>query len=312
MTILIVSLLLAFFIWLSRNLNQDYFTYRQFLVTVVTDIDGYAPSAVSSGTVSVGGQAKGYDLIKRRSSARHPKEITIHMDASSFVPDDGHENTFTVDSKVLKKYLADASGSDFIVSTIPQDEVSFVFSPQSCKKVPVEIPEVDIVCDPQYMQIDGVKLMPDSVLVYGNSDKLARLQRVYTRPLRLQNLSGETSGEIPLRPVPGLRFGSRIINYRINVDRYVEQSLDVDITVNDVPADRKVILLPSTVRVVCRLPFSEKTVLDKSDMDFSVDYEELYGLHGMKFIPKMRSSACTVYSYQTQPKMVDFIISEVD
>ncbi len=309
-TILIVSLLLAVFIWLAHNLSDDFFSYRQFRVTVNTDIDGYAPTSVADEIISVGGRAKGFDLIAQRASSRHPKDVTISLDASLFIPDKTTPHTFSVAASDMQKALDVAAGSDFSVTVVPDIRVSFVFEPQSFKKVPVELPVVDISCRSQYMMTGEMTLTPDSVFVYGNETDLAKVSFVSARPLRLQNIDRNTVGELQLKKLPGMRIGGSTVSYQIPVSRYVEERFTVNITSANVPAGKKMIILPSKVDMICRVPYGSTRRLTADDFSFMLDYEKLVGLHSSKAVPRMISSSCKVLSYETVPTMVDFIIAD--
>ena len=308
-TLLVVSLLLAVFIWLVHNLTQDYFSYRQFNVTAISNLDGYAQESSSPVLISVGGQAKGYDLISRRRS-RRPEDIHVRLDADLFTPDPRQKNVFTVNGEDIHKFLDDAIGGDFSVTVVAEEKIAFTFSPQSCRKVPVLVPETSISFAPQYMKTAELSITPDSVLVYGNVSDLEKVTLVSARPIRLQGLDRDTQGEVALNRIPGVRLGSRSIQYFVPVDRFVEETVNVDLKVSDVPLGKKVLLLPSSVKVICRLPFSEKKRLTGDDLSFTLRYSDLTSSITSKVIPKMTSSTCKVYSYETEPKMVDFIISE--
>ena len=309
MTLLVVSLLLAVFIWLVHNLTGDYFTYRQFNVTAISDLDGYAQASTSPVLLSVGGQAKGYDLISRR-SRRLPEDVTVKLDASLFTADPSRKDVFTISGEDMQKYLDDAIGTDFSVTVIAEEKISFTFSPQSYRKVPVIVPEISLSYAPQYMKTGALSITPDSVLVYGNVADLEKVTSVTSRPIRLQGLSSDTRGEVSLNRIPGMRLGCRSIQYHIPVDRFVEETVDVELKVRDVPLGKKVLLLPSHVRVVCRTPFSEKKRLSADDLSCTLRYRDLASSVSSKVIPRMTSSTCKIYSYETEPKMVDFIISE--
>lgn len=309
MTLLVVSLLLAVFIWLVHNLTQDYFSYRQYNVTAISNLDGYAQASTSPVLISVGGQAKGYDLISRRRN-RRPEDISVKLDASLFTPDRSRQDAFVIAGEDIQKYLDDAIGGDFSVTVVAEEKISFLFSPQSYRKVPVIVPETSISFAPQYMKTAELSITPDSVLVYGNVADLEKVTSVTSRPIRLQGLDSDTRGEVMLNRVPGVRLGSRTVQYHIPVDRFVEETVDVEIKVRDVPLGKKVLLLPSTVKVRCRLPFSEKKRLSGDDLSFTVKYSDLASAISSKVIPAMTSSTCKVYSYEIEPKMVDFIISE--
>lgn len=309
-TILVVSLLLAVFIWLAHNLTQDYFAYRQFKVTAVTNIDGYSPASVSECIVSAGGRARGFNLIGRRSSSRYPTEVTIKLDPDLFTPDPSDADMFSIDARDMQKQLDDAVGNDFSVTVMQEGRVSFKFAPQSCKKVPVIVPSVEISCKPQYMCISDVVITPDSVLVYGDAAALDNVVSVTSRPVRVTGADRNVHGELLIGRVPGMRVGNRYVEYDAKVARYVEERVRVELEVTGVPAGKKVILLPSGIDVACRVPFDGHTRISGDDLSFAIEYEDLVSSRSSKLIPRLTSSAYTVYSYETDPPMVDFIIAE--
>lgn len=312
LTIFIVSLLLAIFIWLAHNLTQDYFSYRQFRVSVVTSLPGFAPSSEAEEIVSLGGMAKGFDLIrKRRSTAANARTLTLRVDPKYFVADSLLENTFYLNLKDVKNVLDNAVGDDFRLTQVQDQRLRFFFVPQSCRKVPVVMTANRISYEPQYMLSGDITISPDSVLVYGDSDALDAVKQVEAAPIHLQNLKNTTRGRLKLKNVPGMRLGDSIITYTVPVDRYVEQTVTANIQITGIPAGYNVITLPSHIDVVCRVPFGAGSKMTGDDVTFEIGYDEIASSITSKFIPRMTSSTVAIYSYETVPKVVDCIITEV-
>lgn len=311
LTIFIVSLLLAIFIWLAHNLTQDYFSYRQFRVSVVTSLPGFAPSSESEEIVSLGGMAKGFDIIKRRrSTAANAKTLTVRVDPKYFTADRNLENTFHLNAKDIKDLLDKAVGEEFHLTQVQDQEMTFFFVPREYKKVPVVMSQNRITYKPQYMLSDEIRVEPDSVLVYGDSDALEVIRQVEAPPIHLQNLDKTTKGELRLKSVPGMRLGDSIVTYTVPVDRYVEQTVVANVQVTGIPAGVKVITLPSRINVVCRVPFGHGNHISPGDLVFEVSYGDITASPTSKVIPKMVSSPVKVYSYELSPKVVDCIVTE--
>ena len=150
--ILVASLLLAFVIWVAHNLTQDYFSYRQYRITVVTSLPGFASESESEEILVAGGDAKGYDIIGRRSrKARNAESITIEVDPKYFTRDIYRSDLFTVKARDIQETLNQKVGTEFNITYVPDQKLSFVFSRQSNRKVPVVLSESRISCKPQYM-----------------------------------------------------------------------------------------------------------------------------------------------------------------
>lgn len=311
MAIFASSLLLAFVIWVAHNLTQDYFSYRQYIITVVTSLPGFASQAESEDILVAGGDAKGYNIIGRRSGrARNAEPVTIEVDPKYFTQDMYRSDLFTVKARDIQETLNQKVGTEFNITYVPDRKLSFVFARQSNRKVPVEISETRVICRPQYMVVSDIVIEPDSVLVYGNEADLSRVSVVRTYPLRLQNLSKRTKGELPLREIPGMRLGSRTVSYEIGVGRYVEQTVETDVVAVNVPAGKRLMVIPSRIKAVCRVPFRNEGRLTRDDIRFEVDYNEVVSSPGTQAVPVMRLSNGTVYSCETYPKVVDCIIAD--
>ena len=303
------SLLLAFVIWVAHNLTRDYFSYRQYRVTAVTSLPGFASESESEEILVVGGDAKGYDIIGRRQGrARNAESITIEVDPKYFTRDMYRSDLFTVKARDIQETLNQKVGTEFNITYVPDQKLSFVFSRQSNRKVPVKLDRMKVLCKPQYMLVSDIRIEPDSVLVYGNEEELSRIDAVHTFPLRLQNLSKLTRGEIPLREIPGMRLGSPTVAYEIDVARYVEQTVETEVVAVNVPAGKRLMIIPSRIRAVCRVPFHNEGSLTHDDISFEVDYDKVVSSAGMQAVPVMRLSNGTVYSYETDPNVVDCII----
>lgn len=309
--ILIVSLLLAFFIWVAHNLTQDYFSYRQYRITVVTSLPGLGSESESEEVLIVGGDAKGYDIIGRRSSrARNAEPVTIEVDPKYFTPDIYRSDLFTLKARDIQETLNQKVGTEFNITYVPDQKLSFVFPRQSSHKVPVVISGRQISCKPQYMTVSDIVLEPDSVLVYGNEEDLSRITSVQTYPIRLQNLSKSTKGEVPLRELPGIRLGSRTVGYEIEVARYVEQTLEADVKAVNVPAGKRLLIIPSRIKAICRIPFKNDGSLTRDDIRFEVDYDTVVSSAGSQAIPQLVPPGVKIYSCQTDPRVVDCIIAD--
>ena len=310
--ILAASLLLAFIIWLAHNLTGDYFSYRQYRITVVTSLPGFASESESEDVLVAGGNAKGYDIIGRRSAkARNAEAVTIEVDPEYFIPDVYRSDLFTVKARDIQETLNQKVGTEFNITYVPDQKLSFVFARQANRKIPVEVSENRISCKPQYMVVSDISIEPDSVLVYGKEADLDRIKAVHTVPLRLQNLSRRTKGEIPLREIAGMRLGTPAIGYEIDVERFVEQSLEADVVAVNVPDGKRLLLFPSKVTACCRIPFKNEGRLTRDDLRFEVDYNEVVSSRSGRAIPQLRvTDGVRIYGCETEPKVVDCIIAD--
>lgn len=306
--LLVLSFLLAFVTWLAHNLTQDYMVYLQYRVRVTTNLEGYAPQAVSEEELVLGGQAAGFYILGMRDG--RGKELEIRADARYFEADPARPNTFLLDLSKFRDQLDDAVGSSFDVNYIPTSPLSFEFAPQSYKKVPV-VSRITVTCKPQYMETADLELTPDSVLVYGNTAELEAVTAVMTQSRTLSRVDKSLRGYVQIEESRGLRIEPAQVAYYVPVARYVEQRFTVNLATANVPSDKQLILLPSKLEVTCRTPFGAEIAPLRANGAFVVDYNDFVGSRSALVAPRPDDSvAASLFSYTCEPKFVECILSE--
>lgn len=302
--ILAVSIVISFAIWLIHYLSQDYMAYFPFRICVETSLDGYAPSAVSNETVILGGQATGFYILRKRSDDN--PLLTVPVKKQSFT-DEG-SGRFSLAASSVRESLSDAVGSDFKVSYIQDMNLTFDFVPQSFVKVPVNS-LVSVSCRPQYMQASEIVIKPDSVTVYGSVPDLNGLTGVDTKVLALKDVNEPVNGVIGLS-CGNFRVEPDMVEFFVDVKRYVEHRFTATITSVDVPEGKTLISLPSRVEVTCRLPFGVKPYTLQEPGAIVVDYDDFLASRSTRVAPKIVNRGVRVLEFSTNPEFVDCILSE--
>lgn len=307
--LLALSFLLAFVTWTAHNLTQDYMVYLQFRVRVTSNLEGYAAQAVSGEELVLGGQAAGYYILGRRSG--RGKELEITADARYFVKDSSRGDLFLLDLSKFRDQLDDAVGASFDINYVSSTPLSFEFVPQSCKKVPV-LSRISVACRPQYMVSGELQLMPDSVLVYGNTAELEAVSGVMTRSLSLSRVRNSQRGYVELDPPRGIRVEPGTVGYSVPVARYVEQRVTVDLSIVNLPHGKQLILLPSKIDVICRIPFGSDPSPLRAEGAFVVDYEDFLLSRSALVAPHpVPAAESLLFSYTCEPRFVECILSEL-
>ena len=249
----LVSLLIACFVWVMHTFALTYSATMPCTVQVTTGLKGYAPSAVARETLLLRGKASGFYLLKMRGTGRKPVNLAVAVDARHFKPVAGEADTFALPASELRERLGELLGDRFEIDFIDVEQLTFTFTRQSFIKVPV-VASSDLDFRPQYMQVGDILLKPDSVLVYGAVKELQRMTEVHTQSISYPSVDKTLQGYVDLEPVSGLRFEPERVWYEVDVDRYVETSMTLPVTVKGVPSGRTLMILPSQVEVVFRAP----------------------------------------------------------
>lgn len=305
----LVSLLIACLVWVMHTFTLEYSASVLCSVRATTSLTGYAASAVSNETLLLRGKSTGFYLLNMRGTGRKPVELDIEVDPRHFRPVEGTEDTFSLPATELRERLGELLGDHFTIDFIDVEQLTFTFSRQSFVKVPV-VASVDLDFRPQYMQVGEVDLKPDSVLVYGDVKELQRIQEVRTQAISFAHVDKTLQGYVGLEPIQGLRFDVDRVWYEVEVDRYVETSMTLPVTVRGVPANRSLMVLPSQVEVTFRAPFRPQGGrIMPEDLSLVVNYADFTGAESTKVIPHLVTER-DIYAWRLKPEMVECILMD--
>lgn len=301
---LLVSLLLAFSIWLIHNLSLKVSADVTVRVEAHTNLEGH--STFSSNIVAVTAQcyATGFNHIRARIADGKVRKVTF---APEHFQSEGGD-AFSISEKALSSYAKEIFGSGFRVDSFDAESLTFIFPNTPSKKVPVSFVG-DFVCRPQYMIVDGIQLSPDSVVVTGPAHILDKVSEVCTSPLYLDGVDSDLSGTLRLKPIADVRIQNIPVNYKASVTRYVEKTASFRVSVMNVPADRQAITIPSEVSVSFRVPFNSPAVIEEQ-ASFHIDYEDFLRSYSGLCLVKPDRDMPEVISWSSEPAMVECLVSE--
>ena len=303
---LIVSLALAFIIWLIINLSKDYSGVVSVPVVAECQIDGHSGVSSNSVTVSARCRTNGFNLVSERYS-RGRRTVKVR-----FKPQDlrhGSEpDVFYICGAAKNGYVGNIFGEETSLEAFITDTMTFVFPAENYKKVPVELVH-DISYRPQYMTSAPLKVNPDSVIVYGDAARLDNIDRVRTMQLNLSDVHDNIHGSLKLQRIHGVRLSTDEIRYDITVSRFTELRRSVPVEVWNVPAGRKVEVYPSTADVLFRCTFP--LVADPSDsFKLFIEYKDFASSMGGRCIPSALKLPRGVIDYHIEPEVFTCVESE--
>ena len=284
-TIFLLSLLLAFSIWLIHNLSLYYNEVVSVPVRALSNLDGHARESANDAVVQARLRLTGFDVLRSR---RIAKRQALKVE---FAPADMHpkgEDYFYVAANDLNRYIQQIFGDNSRLETMLSDTVTFRFPRENSKKVPV-VPVCHISYRPQYMAAGDLRVIPDSVTVYGEPAHLDKVDRILTRHFTLSDLNVSAQGRVRLEENGGLRLSETAVSYSLEVSRYVEIRAELPVAVRNVPAGRTLYVYPSTATVLfkCAFPVGVDPS-DKAKASIYIDYADFANSIGGKCVPRMK------------------------
>ena len=302
--VLILSLLLAFSVWMIHNLSLRYNATLKAKVIAVCGLDGYEDVSTNSVEVTARCRATGYNVLA--SVLRSGKPVKVNFNPSIMQNYDG--DRFYVVGSRLNEYAHLIFGEDVTLDHFITDTLFFRFSAVHNKKVPV-VPVSLLTFESQYMSRGELQILPDSVVVEGEPSLLESVHQVYTTPIRHLDVSENISGLALLEQIRGIHVETQEIYYSLEVCRYVEVVKEIPVAIEGVPSDRKLMVFPSTVTVLMKCEFP---LLDNNDGNLKayVDYSDFFTSLGGNCLVKLASLPKGVISYEIDPIAVRCVEEE--
>ena len=302
---MLLALLLAFSTWLIHNLSLRYNEYLKVSVTAVCNIDGHSNVSENRCEVMARCRTTGYQIIKHSFRPR-TIEAKVQFNPSAMKP--ASDDTFYITSSDLQEYSHLIYGDKVSVEYFVSDTLFFKFPQQDSRRVPVYLVH-SLSFRPQYINASEFTCVPDTITIYGDKYKIDKIDRVYTTPIRKTDLYENIQGLAPIEKIRGVRYSDSEVRYSMDVTRYVEIKNTYQIQTVNVPADKKLLVYPSTVEAIfkCEYPLADNAM---ENIAFVVDYEQFISSLNGKCTLKPVNIGDSVLSYQIDPVAVDCVLED--
>ena len=193
---LLLSLLLAFIVWLIHSLSLQYSVFLEYNVELNSTLQGRARSSVSKDVLIVRGKSDGYYILKQRIGRRKTLQVSASQD--NLRHRDGDD--FYVLSESIKSNIVEALGGSVDLEFIVTDSLDFTFPRITSKRVPV-VPRSSVTFRPQYMSLGDMTIRPDSVDIYGDARLLETVDSVFTETISEKGVDGPIQGICDIVPI---------------------------------------------------------------------------------------------------------------
>lgn len=300
--VFLLSLLLAFSIWLIHTLSFNYTDYISVKVQAVSDISGHAAMSSNSCEVVARCRTSGYNIVSSSMKKKHPVKVNFQklhcMEGEKFY----------ITASELQDYTHLIFGENVGLEYYVSDTLFFRFPYEANRMVPVfPVHKLDLA--PQYAMIDKMKVEPDSVLIYGEPRVIDDIDYAFTEPVKFSGLKSNIRGVVNLEKIRGVRFEHPAVRYSLDVARYVEMSLKLPVSIKNAPDDKQVMVYPSTVNVIFRCAYPNVRNLSE-EVSVYVDYEELITSKSGKCMLHADVPSKNVISYRIVPQLVECFLND--
>ena len=293
----LLFVLISFSFWTSTKLSKEYQLVQPFFVKWTEVPKGIIliddPAKIDLTINASGIEILWYRLFKG--------ELEVSLKEFDFSSSDivlnFKENYFSIQEQLL-------NASKLI--QISPSLYNLKYSRMSSKWVNIA-PQTSIQLRPGYLGEEKIKVMPDSVLVYGPKSILDTLKKIQTLDFKASDVHKVIDQKIGFKSISGLKFENNQTRLYWPVLQYSEKTLKITIKIINLPSGVKIKLFPPQVLLRVTLPLSLVSTLEEADFSIAVDYNDIENKPSvleLKLLKQPSSVKKTIWD----PKSVNYLI----
>ena len=303
--LLMTSFLVALVVWFLSNLSRTYSGLLSVPVVAECELMGHSHESSNAAVVSARCRTSGFRLLSEGArQSRRPVKVRFERADIRHLRDD----RFFVTGNVMNNYLQDVFGDKASVEAFITDTLFFTFPAENYKRVPVNLTG-NFSYRSQYMASGPLRLVPDTVTVYGEQARLDQLDHISTAQLLLDDVHETQQGNIRLRRAKGVRLSDDLVSYELPVSRYVEVRSELPVTVRNAPAGHHLLVFPSRATVILRCTFPLGRDPFES-IEVNIDYNDFASSLSGRCVARAGQLPSQVLDYRVEPAVFDCLESE--
>jgi hypothetical protein len=263
--IFLLCLAIAFIIWLIKALTSEH-THQWTLSVHYVNL----PPRISlmthlPDTLHVVVVGKGWQFLSRQ----HPSSLrSLSVDLSYL--QEATSGSHTISFLPLVRALHGINQSGIKVLRTEPDTLRLHFTQYFSRRVPIRA-NVDLSCQKQYMISGSIRLIPDSIEIFGPAEQVNALSFVSTYPLRFTSLMHSLDTTVALQLPAAIRRAYKPPEIRIHVpvSEYAEAQWDIPIRMETSrPGHYKI--FPSRALITVRIPMEKMRMTTAADFSVTV------------------------------------------
>ena len=263
--IFIAAFLFSVALWIYVSLSKSY----SLDISIPLEIKTGKSQAVTEdmpSSIDVTVRGKGWDLL----SVLISKDLKYTLDLSKYKRDTKIATEQLVSERINLK-------PDVSLVTIEPDTIDIEFDKLLEKTVPVKN-NIKVNLREGYGIVGTPKLTPDSIEISGAANVVSKIRYIPTEVRIFENVNAPLSGTIALKDTlpNSLRYGIKFVDFRYNIQLSAEKTIeDVLISVNGVPDDKEVLVIPPKINVSVRGGVDQLARIVPSDVSAILEFDAI-------------------------------------
>jgi len=290
---------LSFLFWIITKLSNTYSSSVSFKVNFVDVPDLIVLDQNLEATVYADITDSGFDLLMYH---YFKSSIDVSLENADFT-----KGVAKIDLMDQKFMLQQQLFQNAIINIISPSDLTFSFGALKRKKIPV-LPPSKMSFKPGYDRAGQWEITPDSIWIYGLSQKIDSLQSISIQPLLMDNIDNDISEQVKLTPLDQIEYETEKVMIKASVKRFTEKSLEALINIKNLPDSLAIKLFPQSLKVTFLVLIDKAEGILPSDFSFFCDFKEAQSNDQNTLEILLKNEPKGVRNVRWSPKKVDYLI----
>ncbi len=269
--VFLICLAIATTLWFLNALGKNYSASVSYPVKYINPPDNRFLANNIPVKLDLKIQGQGFTILRYKMLSFSPILLDIEQITNNIEPVSG---TYKVPSKNLIREISSQLSNEIKIEDINPETLEIVLDSLITKTVPVVL-YINVEFVPQFNLKNPIKTVPDKVKITGPAIALEKISELNTKVNITNKLETGFSQEIELIHPERTTISPEKVNLIIEVEKYTEKELKIPIDIIHKPADVRIKLFPSEVKILFTVGLSRFETIKAADFGVSVDYNSI-------------------------------------
>ena len=290
---------ISFLFWIITKLSNTYSSSIEFAVNFVdipnlVVLDQHHKTKVKADITASGFELLIYQFFNNK--------INVSIQNADFKGD-----LAKVDLMVQKFNLQQQLYQNATLNLITPTQLSFSFNELKRKKIPV-IPPANVKFKPGYDRSTDWVIEPDSIWVYGVSQKVDTLRGLFIESLSNDYIENDINENVKLLPINQIKYETEKVLLKTVVKRFTEKSFETLINIKNLPDSLAIKLFPQSLKVTFLVLIDKAEGISAGDFKFVCDFNKAQTTKKNTLDVFLDIEPEGVSNVRWKPKKVDYLI----
>ena len=300
LNIFLLFLILAFSFSVLSKLSQRYTHSFTFNINPINVPENHVIINDSIASIDIAITTYGFEHIKY-----YLRQPIINVDFGSLEKTPSHYKWIESNevSKIINQFEANID-----IENITPDTITFRYDINAIKKVPIKL-NSNIKFSAGYDVVSAYNLKPDSVKIIGPKFMTDSIVEIETKLLELDNVNSNFNNIVELNlsnDYKDLKISNATITVNGMVEKFTEGTIDVPVSVINVPENVKINYYPKAIPVVFYSSLGDFNSITSSNFIVQCDYKQINV--NKHLVPEIVKQPDNIKYAKMNVKQIEFII----